>query len=411
MSLLVNLISDSACLHFDTLRFSFSSCCRLIDWNSEILLKLLKKIIAARNFRGSKRGCDEVDLKVYSERNYLEEVQEIIPLLSEEDMFTENWMDIESLTNLDIYSIELPPKVERQLKEFVSTIACMYRNNSFHNFEHASHVLMNSLKMLNRVISADQLLLRTDYTRAISSDPLTQFAIVFAALIHDVDHTGVTNAQLVKEWAHVATLYNNKSVAEQNSLDLAWGLLMEPSYEDLRTCIFATEAELERFRQLIVNVILATDIFDPDMKALRNSRFDKAFHMESKATSLTPENELNLKATIVIEYIMQASDVSHTMQHWHIYKKWNECLFAEMYSAWQVGRLGFNPATGWFQGELSFFDNYVIPLAKKLEDCQVFGAAGNELLKFALENRKEWDKKGKDLVESYIRKYTTDPGD
>jgi hypothetical protein len=64
------------------------------------------------------------------------------------------------------------------------------------------------------------------YTTSIASDPLTQFTIVFSALIHDVDHTGVPNGQLIKEEAHVATLYNNKSVAEQNSLDLAFELLM-----------------------------------------------------------------------------------------------------------------------------------------------------------------------------------------
>ena len=64
------------------------------------------------------------------------------------------------------------------------------------------------------------------YTTNIVSDPLAQFAIVFSALIHDVDHTGVPNGQLIKEEAHVATVYNNKSVAEQNSLDLAFELLM-----------------------------------------------------------------------------------------------------------------------------------------------------------------------------------------
>jgi hypothetical protein len=38
-----------------------------------------------------------------------------------------------------------------------------------------------------------------DQTYGITSDPLTEFACVFAALIHDVDHTGMPNAQLVKE--------------------------------------------------------------------------------------------------------------------------------------------------------------------------------------------------------------------
>jgi uncharacterized MnhB-related membrane protein len=28
----------------------------------------------------------------------------------------------------------------------------------------------------------------------------------------------------------------------------------------------------------------------------------------------------NLRATIVMEYLIQAADVAHTMQHWHIYR-------------------------------------------------------------------------------------------
>ena len=37
---------------------------------------------------------------------------------------------------------------------------------------------------------------------------------------------------------------------------------MQSEFADLRRCIFATKEELRRFRQVIVNVVLATDIFD-----------------------------------------------------------------------------------------------------------------------------------------------------
>lgn len=330
----------------------------------------------------------------YQGKKYLEEVTEIIPLFtnSPDNAYCETTPE----------TIQLPPEVTKQLRDYVTMIACMYRDNFFHNFEHASHVLMSSQKLLKRVLIADQELSRSDYTRGITSDPLTQFAIVFSALIHDVDHTGVPNSQLVKEKAHVATLYNNKSVAEQNSLDLAWELLLEPNYKDLQRCIFSTQAELERFRQLIVNVVLATDIFDPDMKAVRNSRFNKAFHHDSSESKLSDLDAMNLKATIVIEYIMQASDVSHTMQHWHVYQRWNERLFEEMYSAFQVNRLGGDPSITWYKGELAFFDHYIIPLAKKLKDCEVFGSASDEFLNYALENRKEWERKGEEIVARYI---------
>ena len=61
-----------------------------------------------------------------------------------------------------------------------------------------------------------------DHTYGITSDPLTQFACGFSALIHDVDHYGVPNVQLLKEEAVICPMYKNRSVAEQNSLDIAW---------------------------------------------------------------------------------------------------------------------------------------------------------------------------------------------
>ena len=156
----------------------------------------------------------------------------------------------------------------------------------------------------------------------------------------------------------------------------------------------------------MVNVVLATDIFDPDQVAIRNSRFEKAFQNESLESPLDQGDYMNLKATIVIEFIMQASDVSHTMQHWHVYRTWNEKLFEEMYSAYQVNRGEKDPSIGWYKGELWFFDNYIIPLARKLKECGVFGPASDECLIYALDNRKEWAAKGEELVQNFVAKHT-----
>jgi hypothetical protein len=53
-------------------------------------------------------------------------------------------------------------------------------------------------------------------TKGITSSPLTQFAVIFSAIIHDLDHPGIPNAQLVKENSEIANRYQNVSVAEQN---------------------------------------------------------------------------------------------------------------------------------------------------------------------------------------------------
>jgi hypothetical protein len=103
--------------------------------------------------------------------------------------------------------------------------------------------------------------------------------------------------------------------------------------------------------------------------------------------------------------LIQASDVAHTMQHWHIYQKWNERLFAEMMSAYRAGRSPNDPSLGWYQGELGFFDGYIIPLAKKLKDCGVFGVSSDEYLNYAMENRSEWATKGEEVVKKLAAKF------
>jgi hypothetical protein len=223
-------------------------------------------------------------------------------------------------------------------------------------------------------------------------------------LIHDVGHKGVTNAQLILECSPTAQKYKNKSVAEQNSVDIAWNLLTESRFEELRSCIYGTREEKRRFRQLVVNSVMATDIADKELKLMRNKRWDTAFHEASTGTDLITDK--NRKATIVIEHIIQASDVAHTMQHWHIYCKWNERLFQEQMLAFLGGQGGEkDPIEGWYGGEIWFFDNYIIPLAYKLKECGVFGVSGDEYLSYALENRREWEMKGKDVCREMLENF------
>jgi hypothetical protein len=58
---------------------------------------------------------------------------------------------------------------------------------------------------------------------------------------------------------------------------------------------------------------------------------------------------------------------------------------------------------------LGFFDFYIIPLAKKLADCGVFGVASDEYLNYAMANRSEWQQKGKDIVAGYVASVAVAP--
>lgn len=155
-----------------------------------------------------------------------------------------------------------------------------------------------------------------DYTNDITDCPLTQFAVVYAALIHDCDHAGVSNDQLIKEGARIAEIYDNKSVAENHSFNLALDFLMQPEFEDLMSCICGPEnpqEEFDRFSGILQNAVLATDVFDKEIKAERDARWKNVFGGLEKDEDQDVLN--HQRAQIVLEHMIQASDVIHTMQH------------------------------------------------------------------------------------------------
>jgi 3'5'-cyclic nucleotide phosphodiesterase len=153
-----------------------------------------------------------------------------------------------------------------------------------------------------------------EHTYGIGTDPLTHFAVVFSALIHDVGHEGVPNARLMIEKPATADRYNNKCIAEQQSVDIAWELLLLPKFKNLRACIYQTKDEYHRFRHLVANSVIATDIFDKELKVLRQTRWDRAFGQANAVTGKEQKEVIDTKATVVIEHVIQASDVSHCMQ-------------------------------------------------------------------------------------------------
>jgi class 3 adenylate cyclase len=297
---------------------------RLVDWNVDVMLDLLRSIVARRVVSGQDSAplSSESERKIVGGNMVIDEVQMVIAL-------PEFNADIAAAKAAQD-KVVISQQVVQELQNYIACIASGYKKNAFHNFEHASHVILSATKLLKRIVNPNEVgpnqkqdITSEDlheHTYGIGTDPTTQFSVVFSALIHDVGHTGVSNGQLAKEDPVLAEKYTHKSVAEQRSVDIAWDLLLLPDFKNLRACIYQSEAECQRFRHLVVNSVMATDIFDKELKALRNSRWDMAFHKEEKEQEQAVGRvDANIRATIVIEHIIQASDVSHTMQHWHIY--------------------------------------------------------------------------------------------
>ena len=80
--------------------------------------------------------------------------------------------------------VVIPEQIAALLENYVAGIASMYRDNPFHNFEHASHVTMSVTKMLSRIVGSDLDSGGKDlscYTRDLTSEPLAQLTAVLSA--------------------------------------------------------------------------------------------------------------------------------------------------------------------------------------------------------------------------------------
>lgn len=103
-------------------------------------------------------------------------------------------------------SVSLNEVLVYQLKAFFGIICSTYRDSPFHNFEQACHATMAKVKYLKRIVSLSvsieastthELASKMDrYTDGIKLKALTVLVIFISALIHDVEHRGISKIQL-----------------------------------------------------------------------------------------------------------------------------------------------------------------------------------------------------------------------
>ena len=186
----------------------------------------------------------------------------------------------------------------QELRTFVQTILQGYNQVGYHNFEHAYHVLSSCNKLLDVILQSrassqscpyeqkQSVRSSTDDQIKFDDDPLMHLALLFAALIHDVEHQGVPNKQLVIENHPLAIQYNDQSVAEQRSLTIAFTELLKENYDNLRevmmpVALFDAEEESKdgyrRFREAVTSLVLATDIATPERSDIVKQKWKKAF--------------------------------------------------------------------------------------------------------------------------------------
>ena len=106
-------------------------------------------------------------------------------------------------------------------------------------------------------------------------------------------------------------------------------------------------------------------------------------------------------AKAISEQIMQVADVSHTMQHFTTFTKWNSHLYHEVLAAYQCGRTTntetSHPKESWYESQIGFFDHYIIPLAERLDASGLFAEA-HKFAPLAVNNKEQWIEEGRECT-------------
>jgi hypothetical protein len=175
---------------------------------------------------------------------------------------------------------QITPEIIKQLREFVKKMLEGYKDVPYHNFEHAYHVIISINKLLDLMLTGGggNKKERQPSSYGLRHDALSQLAMIFAALVHDVEHQGIPNRQLATEDDRLAILYNDQSIAENWSLYIAFSELLQDEYKGLREvmCGFGPNG-YTHFRKAVVNLVLNTDIASPERTQISKSKWKEAF--------------------------------------------------------------------------------------------------------------------------------------
>lgn len=323
-----------------------------------------------------------------------------------------------------------------ELNDFVTQIDTLYNKNEYHSFEHAAHVLLSMNILIDMIVAEHQRKARQsdpsfpqrenmqcnessekeNVLSVIGQNKRIHFALVFAALIHDIDHRGVSNQQLIEE-KHDLTQKYSESIAERNSLSIAFSLLKKDCFVNLRKGIARTSYEMEVFEATVADIVLGTDIASQDRRNQDDDEWSCAFGDHDKhctigkSTGIVNEcscsnmnDKTSLRVKAALKMLIKAADIAPNMQEWRIFTRWSHNLFVEENKAYVCGRVVSgtrNPAENWYDNQLAFFDFYVIPLAQRMKDSGLFGDKGDIFLINVRRNHRRWFSEGKKLCNGF----------
>ena len=146
------------------------------------------------------------------------------------------------------------------------------------------------------------------------------FAVLFSAVIHDVNHPGVTNKYLSNTNSELALIYNDESILEHYHLSVAFQLLQHAD-------IFASIDKWQRLRlrRIINEIVLATD-------NAKHTMVLASLKVNVTALRDRPRDEIPQDKRIeLLKALMHCADLGNATKPLILYQKWVKRIMEEFW--------------------------------------------------------------------------------
>ncbi|KAM4613660.1 dual specificity calcium/calmodulin-dependent 3',5'-cyclic nucleotide phosphodiesterase 1B-like isoform 2-T2 [Polymixia lowei] len=190
------------------------------------------------------------------------------------------------------------------LTEFLSALERGYckHSNPYHSHVHAADVTQ----------TLHCLLLRTGLVHWLTE--LEVMASLFAAAIHDYEHTGTTNNFHIHTKSEFAMIYNDRSVQESHHLSAAFRLLQD---ERMNVFINLTREEWMELRSIVIEMVLATDM--------------SSHLLQVKAVKSCLQQQERIDKPKALSLLLHTADISHPSKPWLLHSRWTKALMEEFF--------------------------------------------------------------------------------
>jgi len=150
------------------------------------------------------------------------------------------------LSMFDDFGLMRQFEVSREkMANFINIISQKYKPNEYHNFTHAFDVMQTVFVFLS------------DSNARSFLTSLDVFGLLVAAICHDVEHDGFTNAFHQNSRSNLAYIYNDKAILENHHASLCFNVAKQSDCDIFNSL---DESQYREIRETIIQCILATDM-------------------------------------------------------------------------------------------------------------------------------------------------------